>query len=245
LTAWSQSINNKHLNIGDVTIEAGDLACLKAVALLGGCRGPVHVSAQSLARTLGTSPQTASRRLQSLEAALLVTRSVRPAGQYVSVSRVGEEVLHREYSDYCRLFGGSPGGFVLTGHVVSGVGEGRYYMALPPYREQFAAVLGADPYPGTLNVRLDGASVPVRKRLDALDWTAVHGFVAEARTFGDARALPCRIGDHRCAIVVPGRTHYPEDIVEVIAGVPLRETLGLADADRVTIEVPDERDDAE
>lgn len=234
----------KHLKFGTVTIEAGDLACLKAIALLGGCRGPVYVSSQSLAGELGMSPQTASRRLQSLESALLVTRSVRPAGQYVSVSRVGEEVLHREYSDYCRLFGGSSGGFVMTGHVVSGVGEGRYYMSLPAYREQFAAVLGEDPFPGTLNVRLDGASVPVRKKLDTLDWTTIRGFVAEARTFGDARALPCRIGEHRCAIVVPGRTHYPEDIVEVIAGVPLREALGLADKDRVTVEVTDERDDA-
>jgi riboflavin kinase, archaea type len=223
-----------------VTIEAADLACLKAIALLGGCRGPVHVSSQSLASELGTSPQTASRRLQSLESALFVTRSVRPAGQYISVSRTGEEALHREYSDYCRLFGGSSGGFVMTGHVVSGVGEGRYYMALPVYREQFAAVLGEAPYPGTLNIRLDGASVPMRKRLDTLDWTPIRGFVAEARTFGDARALPCRIGEHRCAIVVPGRTHYPEDIVEVIAGVPLREVLGLADKDRVTVEVPDE-----
>ena len=109
-----------------MTIEAGDLACLKAIALLGGCRGPVHVSSQSLAGALSASPQTASRRLQSLEAALLVTRSVRPGGRYVSVSRTGEEALHREYSDYCRLFGRESAGFVMTGHVVSGVGEGRY-----------------------------------------------------------------------------------------------------------------------
>lgn len=227
-----------------MTIEAGDLACLKAIALLGGCRGPVYVSSQSLAGALGTSPQTASRRLQSLESGLMVTRSVRPAGQFVSVSRAGEEALHREYSDYCRIFGRESGGHVMTGHVVSGVGEGRYYMSLPPYRDQFAAVLGDVPYPGTLNVRLDGVSVPVRKRLDALDWVSIHGFVAESRTFGDARALPCRIGEHRCAIVVPGRTHYPEDIVEVIAAVPLREVLGLADKDRVTVEVPDEHEDA-
>ena len=132
----------------------------------------------------------------------------------------------------------------MTGHVVSGVGEGRYYMSLPAYREQFAAVLGEDPYPGTLNVRLDGASVPVRKKLDTLDWTTIRGFVAEARTFGDAPG-PFPAGSASTgAIVVPGRTHYPEDIVEVIAGVPLREALGLADKDRVTVEVTDERDDA-
>jgi riboflavin kinase len=224
-----------------VTIEAGDLAYLKAIALLGGCRGPVHVSSQSLASALGASPQTAARRLKSLESSLLVTRSVRPTGQYIAVTRAGEEALHREYSDYCRLFSRESAGFVMTGHVVSGVGEGRYYMSLPPYREQFARALDQDPYPGTLNIRLDGVSVPIRKRLDALDWMPIRGFVAEDRTFGDARALPCTIGGHRCAIVVPGRTHYPEDIIEVIAGIPLRETLGLSDMDRVTVEVSDEQ----
>ena len=227
-----------------MTIDAGDLACLKAIALLGGCRGPVHVSSQSLAAALGASPQTAARRLKSLESGLFVTRSIRPAGQYVTVTRAGEEALHREYSEYCRLFGRASAGFVMTGHVVSGVGEGRYYMALPPYHEQFAGVLGEDPFPGTLNIRLDGASLPVRKRVDALDWIPIHGFVAEDRTFGDARALPCRIGGYRCAIVVPGRTHYPEDIIELIAGVPLRETLGLSDMDRVAVEVP-ERDEVD
>lgn len=227
-----------------VTIEAGDLACLKEIALLGGCRGPVHVSSQSLAAALGTSSQTAARRLKSLESALFVTRSVRPAGQYVAITRPGEEILHREYSDYCRLFGRASAGFVLTGHVVSGVGEGRYYMALPPYRKQFARVLGDDPFPGTLNIRLDGASLPVRKRLDALDWVPIRGFVAEDRTFGDARALPCQVGGYRCAIVVPGRTHYPEDIIELIAGAPLRERLALSDMDRVAVEVP-ERDEVD
>jgi riboflavin kinase len=37
--------------------------------------------------------------------------------------------------------------------------------------------------------------------------------------------------------VVPGRTHYPEDIVELVAPVGLRAALGLKDNDIVTVEV--------
>ncbi|MEN6397175.1 MAG: DUF120 domain-containing protein [Methanoregula sp.] len=38
-------------------------------------------------------------------------------------------------------------------------------------------------------------------------------------------------------MIVPGRSHYPEDIVEVIAAVGLRDALGIKENDRVNIEV--------
>jgi riboflavin kinase len=36
---------------------------------------------------------------------------------------------------------------------------------------------------------------------------------------------------------MPGRTHYPADIIEVIAPVALRRKLGVEDTDMVTVEV--------
>jgi len=65
----------------------------------------------------------------------------------------------------------------------------------------------------------------------------IRGFMAEGRTFGDARCLPCRITGIPCGIVVPGRSHYPDDIIELIAPVSLREALGVTDNDGVTVEV--------
>jgi riboflavin kinase len=139
--------------------------------------------------------------------------------------------------DYCRLFAAGTGAYTLTGNVISGLGEGKYYMSLEGYRQQFGSVLGFEPYPGTLNVRLVPSSLPVRKKIEPLNWIRVKGFSADGRTFGDARCLPCRIGNIPCAIVVPGRTHYPDDIIEVIAPVALRRQLGMEDSDTVTVEV--------
>ena len=48
-------------------IPAEDLQCLKAIALRGGCKGPVFVSTQSIGTMLAISQQTASRRLKGLE----------------------------------------------------------------------------------------------------------------------------------------------------------------------------------
>lgn len=110
-------------------------------------------------------------------------------------------------------------------------------MGLEQYRRQFREKLGFEPYPGTLNLRLNPSSVQIRKKLDMLDWIPIAGFTADQRTFGAARCLPCRIDGHPCGIVVPGRTHYPEDIVELVSPVGLREALGVTDNDEVIVEV--------
>jgi riboflavin kinase len=218
-------------------IPAEDLQCLKVIALRGGCKSPVFVSSQTIGEMLAISQQTASRRLKGLESQGFISRTLAPDGQHVIVTSTGEEELRKEYQEYCRIFSERNNGYVLTGTVVSGIGEGKYYMSLEPYRQQFKAHLGFEPYPGTLNIRLPSSRLPVRKKIDALDWIRIKGFSTDGRTFGDAKCLPCRIGDVPCGIVVPGRTHYPEDIIEVIAPVALRRKLGIEDSDSVTVEV--------
>jgi riboflavin kinase, archaea type len=218
-------------------IPPEDLQCLKAIALRGGCKGPIFVSSQTIGEMLGISQQTASRRLKGLETRGFLTRTIVTDGQHVTLTGAGEAELRKEYQEYSRIFSEHNKGYVLNGTVVSGIGEGKYYMSLVPYKEQFNTHLGFEPYPGTLNIRLSSSSIPVRKKIDALEWIRIKGFSTDGRTFGDAKCLPCRIGDISCGIVMPGRTHYPEDIIEVIAPIALRRKLGVEDTDTVTVEV--------
>jgi len=218
-------------------IPAEDLQCLKTIALRGGCKGPVFVSSQSIGEMLAISPQTASRRLKGLEMQGFITRTIAADGQHVTLTGTGEEELRKEYQEYSRIFSEHNKGFVLNGTVVSGIGEGKYYMSLEPYRQQFNTHLGFEPYPGTLNIRLSSSSLPVRRKIEALNWIRIKGFSTDGRTFGDAKCLPCRIGTISCGIVMPGRTHYPADIIEVIAPMALRRKLGVEDTDTVTVEV--------
>ncbi|HJJ92769.1 MAG TPA: DUF120 domain-containing protein [Methanocorpusculum sp.] len=218
-------------------IDAEDTLCLKRIAAMGGCDGPVHLSTQSLGKQLGISQQTASHRLRTLEMAHLISRTTEASGPYVLVTKNGKELLHREFSEYCKIFERNGGYYVLTGYVISGVGEGRYYMSIPNYQKKFTEVCGFSPYLGTLNIKLNQPSILIRKRIEALEWTTIPGFSDEHRTFGEARCIPCRIENIPSAIVVPGRTHYPEDIIEIISGIPLRKTLGLSDNDNVEVEI--------
>jgi riboflavin kinase len=218
-------------------MPAEDLQCLKTIALQGGCKGPVFVSSQSIGEILAISPQTASRRLKGLEMQGFITRTIAADGQHVMLTGAGEEELRKEYQEYSRIFSEHEKGFVLNGTVITGIGEGKYYMSLEPYCQQFNTHLGFVPYPGTLNIRLSPSSIQVRKKIDALEWIRIKGFSTDGRTFGDAKCLPCRIGNISCGIVMPGRTHYPTDIIEVIAPIALRRKLGVEDTDMVTVEV--------
>ncbi len=214
-----------------------DLECLKRIALMGGLNTPVFLKTISLGSELGFSPQTASRRLRSLEQQHLISRVLGTDGQQVTITPLGEDALRKEYCDYYRLFGPQEKILMLTGVVQSGLGEGAYYMSLLPYVEQFKEVFGFAPFPGTLNVRLLPGAALQRKRLSHAQWKVVQGFESEGRTFGDVRCLPCYIRDVPCGIIIPGRTHYPEDLIEIVSPEGLRKRFALKDGDEVVIEV--------
>ncbi|RDI71576.1 DUF120 domain-containing protein [Halopelagius longus] len=220
-----------------------ELAALKFVALEGGRSGPVKVSCSGLASRLDASSQTASRRLQRLEDADYVERDVVADGQWVSVTDEGEAALRAEYADYRRIFDADDAETVeLGGTVTGGMGEGKHYISLSGYMEQFAERLGYEPFPGTLNVRLDDDSVRARAGMASLSAVPIDGWEDEERTFGPATCYAATVefeGESydEAHIIVPERTHHDESQLEIIAPDKLRDELGLSDGDRVTVRV--------
>ncbi|WP_396610849.1 DUF120 domain-containing protein [Haloferax sp. S1W] len=226
-----------------VTSEVGydELATLKLVALDGGRSEPVKVSCSGLADRLGVSNQTASRRLQRLEEGDYVDREVVSDGQWITITEAGESALRREYADYRRIFE-TPSVVVLEGEVTGGMGEGRHYISLPGYMEQFTERLGYEPFPGTLNVRLSDDATRTRAGMSALDAVPIDGWEDEERTFGPATcyAAVVEADDETYEpvhIIVPERTHHDESQLEIIAPDKLRDELELEDGDTVTVRV--------
>ncbi len=212
------------------------LQTLKALALMNATRKVLKISSKELAEKIGQSVQTAARKLKELEDEGLIERILTKDGQFVVITDKGKDMLYREYLDYRRIFEGE-GEFIIKGKVFSGLGEGRYYVSLEGYRKQFEEKLGFTPYPGTLNLRIPKEQMFFRLKLDKLDGIKIKGFKTEERTFGDVKAFKCRIRGIEGAIVIPQRTHYPKDVIEVIAPVKLRDVLGLKDGDWVDVEV--------
>jgi len=218
-----------------------ELAALKRVALDGGLDDRAKLSCSGLGERLGASAQTASRRLQRLDDAGFVDREVSADGQRVAVTDTGVARLRREYADYRRLFE-ADATLSLDGTVTSGMGEGKHYISLSGYMEQFRERLGYEPFPGTLNVELTAESVRARGELSALagEATSIDGWEDGDRTFGPATCYAAYVesdagsydGTH---VIVPERTHHDATQLELIAPVKLRDELALDDGDGVTV----------
>jgi riboflavin kinase len=122
---------------------------------------------------------------------------------------------------------------VFSGRVFSGRGEGEKFLELPWVKQQIEEKLGFTPYNGTLNLRLSEQSVKRRRLLEmaaALEVCPAEGYCL-GRVF---RASVVGLG---CAVVLPAVAGYPEDVLEIIAPVNLREEVRLVDGAEVVVTV--------
>jgi riboflavin kinase len=205
---------------------------------MGVHNGHVTFTTNQMAKSAGTSQQTASRRLIELEKLGLITRLRTPDGESIRLTEEGKRELKTAYMTLKRAVEPPPKELVLEGELFSGLGEGAYYIHQPGYREQFKKKLGYDPFPGTLNVRLGKRFFPERTLLEAMPFTSIDGFRDGKRSYGPVRCYRVLInGKARANVVTALRSHYGEEILEIIAPVNLREKLGLKDGDRVFVRV--------
>ncbi|HEC56608.1 MAG TPA: DUF120 domain-containing protein [Candidatus Syntrophoarchaeum butanivorans] len=214
-----------------------DKESLKQLALMGAINSPVKVSSYELSVKLGSSPQTASRRIQELEEEGLISRTIQGNAQWITITDPGVDLLRKEYYAYQRIFEREEDAIELIGTVMTGLGEGKYYITQDGYMKQFTEKLGFKPFPGTLNLNLTKESVTLRKKLDNHKGILISGFKANNRTFGGGRSFLSEIEDIKSAVIIPDRTHYPPDVIEILAPVNLREALRVDDGDEVRIKV--------
>ncbi|MCC4765768.1 DUF120 domain-containing protein [Methanosarcina sp. DH1] len=214
-----------------------DIEYLKKLALIGAINKIIKVSSSKFQKHTGASSKTAARKLKQLEEDGLIERKIVPGGQLIKMTEKGIEVLKNEYVDYSRIFSPELDVLELEGNVLKGLGEGQYYVNIPGYRKQFEEKLHFVPFPGTLNVQLSESSSPLRNLLRETPAIRVEGFNDGERTFGGGNCYPVVIGGIEAAVVVPERTHYPSNLIEIIAPVKLRDALKLNDGDRVVVKL--------
>lgn len=214
---------------------AEDAVALKEIASLGALHGLVEISSGQLAKILGTSQQTASRRIQQLERFGYIRREMGVRRQLVRLTEEGVNVLMREYQSYRKLLEHA-GCLQIRGKVASGLGEGRYYLGQQGYIDQFREKLGFVPYPGTLNLDVEGTELNKLRILKTTEAIRIEEFQAADRTFGAVDAWRAEIGPVPCALILPKRTHHART-VEVVAPDFLRDKLKLHDGDEIEAKV--------
>lgn len=210
---------------------------LKSLALLEAIEKPVKISSSEFKHHISASSKTAARVLKQLEEDGYIGRQLVAGGQMVQLTEAGIEILKKEYADYQQIFCREHEDLELYGHVITGLGEGQYYIAKEGYMSQFREKLDFIPFPGTLNVRLKDQSAQLRDNMDMIQPMVVHGFNDGERSFGGVKCYSVEIEGIKGAAIIPDRTHYPTDLLEIIAPLKLRETLDISDGDEVRIVV--------
>jgi riboflavin kinase len=123
----------------------------------------------------------------------------------------------------------------ISGVVASGLGKGAHFIALDWVKARLIELMGAAPYPGTLNVRVAGE---LRDRLFA----GHHRFApilppGEGNCPGYLAAVRLRgAGQEELGAwaVLPDATVHG-DIIEIVSPHFLRQRLQVADGDRIEI----------
>ncbi|WP_162989825.1 DUF120 domain-containing protein [Natronorubrum halophilum] len=132
----------------------------------------------------------------------------------------------------------------VEGTVVSGFGTGNEFVSLEGYARQFRAVLGYEPYPGTLNLDLPH---PIDTRLEQLDPVRINGWRDGDRSFGAVYCYPASAADAdesvRLHAIVPKRTDHDTSTLELISPVNLRNRFDLSDDASFAVRVESESSD--
>jgi riboflavin kinase, archaea type len=201
----------------------------------------IVITTSDLGKDIKRSQQAASRHLLDLENAGYIERLRKGQTFRVKVTNRGYSEIESLYSTLKSAIESIPFSIDFEGTVVSGMGEGAYYMSLDGYRKQFKEKLGFEPYPGTLNVKLiDQIFMNARREIGRYPSVFINGFSDNMRTYGWVKCYKANINKaavNNAAALVLERTHYDDSMLEIIAPICLKEAIGIQNGDRISIKV--------
>jgi len=200
----------------------------------------VTITTLSLGKSINKSQQAASKHLLELERDGYVERM--RSGQRVSVriTTKGHTEMARVSAILKSSLESSPSYIEFKGTIVSGMGEGAYYMSMKGYAKQFKSKLGYIPFPGTLNVKLkDKEFIEAKRTLDTHLGIMITGFSDGKRTYGWVKCYPSKINNSiDAALITLERTHHDDSVIELISKENIKKTTKLSTGSQISIRVP-------
>jgi riboflavin kinase len=199
----------------------------------------VTITTSSLGKNIHKSQQAASKHLLELEQNKFINRIVSGRNLSVKITGKGFSEMVKLSSILQKSLDSSPSSVDLKGTLVSGMGEGAYYMGLKGYTKQFISKIGYVPFPGTLNVRLDKKIHQESiKQFETLDGIKIQSFSDGKRTYGWVKCFPAKLNNSiNCQLIILERTHHDDSVIELISKTCLRKNAKLKDGSKVSIKI--------
>ena len=199
----------------------------------------VQITTSSLGRSIKKSQQAASKHILELENGGFIDRVMTGRQLSVKITQKGYSELVKLHSILGCSLDSSPSYLELNGSVISGLGEGAYYMSLNGYTKQFKVKIGYIPFPGTLNIKLNQLqATQIIQQLDDLDSIIIDPFSDGKRTYGWVKCFHAKLNNTvNCELIRLERTHHDNSVIELISKINLRKTVGLKTNSKVRIKI--------
>ncbi|KAF6243753.1 riboflavin kinase [Nitrosopumilus sp. b1] len=200
----------------------------------------VPVTTSSLGKNIKKSQQAASKHLVELEQGGFIERILNGRVSSVKITSKGFAEMIKLSTILNSSLKSSPSHIELRGNLISGMGEGAYYMSLKGYTKQFKSKIGYVPFPGTLNVKLDSKeNIESIRQFDALDGVLIKGFSDGKRTYGWVKCFLATLNKSvDCQLIRLERTHHDPSVIELISKTNIRKHAKLSDGSKVVIKIP-------
>ncbi|HEY6657616.1 MAG TPA: DUF120 domain-containing protein [Nitrososphaeraceae archaeon] len=217
------------------------IVILSELLLCGAKNNFVELTTNEIAKKIKRSQQLASKELLDLEFFGYIKRNKKSKKYTIKVTERGYQQVYDHFLFLKTAVESFKHVIDFEGHIITGMGEGAYYMSLDGYKKQFREKLGYEPYPGTLNIKLNSMLfVEAKKEMLKYPSINIEGFSDQSRTFGWVKCYPASINDSKninSSILILERTHYDDSIIELIAPFSIKEQFSLKNGDYVKLKV--------
>jgi len=126
--------------------------------------------------------------------------------------------------------------YTLKGKIVSGARQAAFFTQLDWVQEQLEEKFGFRPFPGTLNLEVDGEFSGV---IETLQKKKLVKLLPPDPEFCIAKTISATIGGIEGVVIIPEDkvNIHAANIIEVMAPVKLKEALGVKDGDRLELSI--------
>jgi len=200
----------------------------------------IPITTSTLGKSIQKSQQSASKHLLELEENQFIERIVSGRNTSVKITDKGFSEMVKLSTVLQKSLNSFPSHVEIKGTLVSGMGEGAYYMGLKGYTKQFKSKIGYVPFPGTLNVRIDQKiHQEAIKQFETLNGIKIKSFSDGKRTYGWVKCFPAKLNNSvNCDLILLERTHHDNSVIELISKTCLRKTAKLKDNAKISIKIP-------
>lgn len=123
----------------------------------------------------------------------------------------------------------------VKGVVFSGKREATKYLELLWVKKQIIQKFGFVPYSGTLNIKMINECC---LRFREMSKKAEAIVISPEEGFWSGRCYRAYLRNNvNCVVVIPEASSYPENVIELVAPLNLREKLCLKDGDVVDLSI--------